>query len=89
MLKLIPRENNHGRKNQTVQTDSKPPKLMVKPEHIHLKSTYSSLLRYLKKAESTTLEDLGELIHNLQRSVITLEKKRVSLLRKNKNNSTR
>jgi hypothetical protein len=40
------------------------------------------LMDYIRKAENVTLKELNELIHNLQRTVIGLQKKRIRLVRK-------
>lgn len=39
------------------------------------------LTEFLKKAENVTLQELNELIHNLQRTIIGLQKKRIRLMR--------
>lgn len=39
------------------------------------------LMEFLKKAENVTLKELNELIHNLQRTIIRLQKKRIRLMR--------
>lgn len=40
------------------------------------------LTEYVKNGENISLKELGELIHNLQRSVIGLQKKRINIVRR-------
>ena len=39
------------------------------------------LIEFIKKAENVTLKELNELIHNMQRMVIGLQKKRIRMMR--------
>lgn len=40
------------------------------------------LMDYIKKAENITMRELNDLIHNLQRTVIGLQKKRIRLMQR-------
>jgi len=96
MLKLIPRENTSPskRRNKKIKTRIVAiPKLQQKldaemrEENQTIKSAYLHLVNYIHKAGSSSLKEMGELIHSLQRSVLSLEKKRTKILRKQGRNS--
>jgi len=55
---------------------------LQKTDHHLFMKTGSQLVDYLKKAENITLNELNELIHNLQRTMIGLQKKRFKILNK-------
>lgn len=91
MLKLIPSENIQLKNKQKKKIKAKVmalPRLQQKfnaetrEENQNIKTAYLHLVDYLHKAGDCTLKEMSELIHTLQRSVVSLEKKRVKLLRK-------
>ncbi len=97
MLKLIPQENPSAKnkvkkiKIQTLFIPKLQEKLgqELKMDNQILKSAYGRLIHYFKKAENYTLEEMGELIHILQRSALSLEKKRVRMMRKVKSQKSK
>ncbi len=91
MLKLIPRENTQssGLRKKKIKTKILAiPKLQQKndaetgEENQNIKSAYLHLVRYFRKAGDYSLKEMGELIHTLQKSVISLEKKRMKAMKK-------
>ena len=52
-----------------------------KVDHKIIKVTFVKLLKYVKKSENDDVGEMGDLIHSLQRSALSLERKRAKLLR--------
>ena len=46
-----------------------------------LKSACVELIKYVKNAEAFSVNELNELIHNLQRSVLNLQRKKFKIIR--------
>jgi hypothetical protein len=54
----------------------------VEKGDLHLfEKTGRQLMDYLNRAEKSTMEELNDLVHNLQRTVIGLQKKRINIVR--------
>jgi hypothetical protein len=85
MLKLIPRENpvpkNKTKKVISARSIQKKLPGEDKMENKMIKSTCIQLIHYVKKAGRQSLQEMGTLIHNLQRSALSLERKRAKLIR--------
>ncbi len=88
MLKLIPQEHAGGenrkktkKKTHFVHLELKLREL-EKSDHRLFAVAGKQLMEYVKKAENISLKELNDLIHNLQRSVIGLQKKRIRIVRK-------
>lgn len=87
MLKLIPREivSSEQKNNKNQQRFKHQLPKIAKPvllEDRLLKNVGWNVMKYVKKAESYGIKETGELIHQLQRSVLILEKKRIQLVKK-------
>ncbi len=91
MLKPIPQEQPSGNKQNAGSKKKKSPthfmRLEVKLQNLAkgdsklFAAASRQLLEYMKKAEKASLKELNELIHNLQRTVIGLQKKRIDIVR--------
>jgi len=92
MLKPIPQENPSSGKNTKKNNKQEH---LTHVMHLQMKIRQfenndrqlfahagKQLLNYLKKAENITFKELNELIHNLQRTVIGLQKKRIRIVQK-------
>jgi len=89
MLKPIPQEIQQKQKFKQKKKQAQPlVKLELKlseekkAERHLVKTACLNLMEYIKKAEVYGVEEISELIHHLQRTVLSLEKKRTKLLRK-------
>lgn len=88
MLKLIPQESPSGKASRQQKTPKtlNIPKLQQKMgeeqkvESNIIKGVYLNLIRFLKKGEAFTLDEIGLMIHSLQRAILSLERKRIQLL---------
>lgn len=62
---------------------------LEKNDHKLFAAASRQLMDYIQKAENITMPELNEMIHNVQRTIISLQKKRIHLIRgehrKNKN----
>ena len=90
MLKLIPQENPPAEKAKEVKKSG--PKIHFEKfirkedqdsniDQRTVKFTFVKLVDYFKKAEKYGIKEMGDLIHSLQRSVLSLQRKRNKLLR--------
>lgn len=89
MLKLIPREivSSEPKNNKPRPPFKQPVPKLSKPvtrEDRLLKNAGWQVMDYVKKAQAYGIKETGELIHQLQRSVLILEKKRIQLVKKNR-----
>lgn len=89
MLKPIPQEPHQGATPAKIKNKTRANFLRVqmtlpkveKREMSIFALAIGKIANFMKKAENISLHELNELIHNLQRTVLRLEKKRIDLIR--------
>ena len=93
MLKQIPQEDPSTAKGASAPKNKKQPHLMhlmmsapsknsaPQPNSPLFATASRQLFEFIKKAENISMSELNELIHNLQRTVLGLQKKRIQSVR--------
>ena len=91
MLKLIPQETAQSQKRKEKKTKfqerysakfQSASRKDASLENRHIQRVCMHLAKYIKKAEQYGIKEMGDLIHIVQRSVLTLQKQRIKLIRK-------
>lgn len=88
MLKPIPQErpSNSGKRRTKKQTHFMRVEMSIrsfeKSDHQLFAHVGHQLMEYVKKAENISMKELSEMIHDLQRTVIGLQKKRLNIVRR-------
>lgn len=87
MLKLIPQEQSLVALSKKTKKKKQLMRLQMEIQSLEktdqklFQHVSRQLLDYMKKSETATISELNDLIHNLQRTVLGLQKKRINIIR--------